>query len=512
MDIKDRLIGRLGGVTEAQASERVSRAEEAAYEDKGEDEPVSGTLRRQGYRTLTGTAIRDLGGVDYAKILDVAWKIYLSNPVAKRSSTIKRDYILGRGLQLQGDGELQAILDGFWGVNKLDARMKKFVLQLFLLGEQMYPVFVKETDGQVRLGYIDPVEIKRVVTHPDNVLEKWAVVLKAREVGTDAWVEPIGERVFRIVRIEEGVGKKEEGETHIGKRVTAQQAILEDWEAAMLKQFGLDKYTGSCFYFSVNDLSNQERGHSDLLQVADWLDQEDAVLFDLADMEQIANFFSFDVTLEGADDNEVKKRAKELRDRPPKKGSVKVHNEKEIWNMHRPDLKQAGSIETAKNLLTYILGGLGLPRHWYGYGDETNRATAQEQSAPTWRSLQTDQDIVRDVILEMLLFARDQAEIAGTYHPKEDDKVLVQMPEMGTRDVEAISRSLNAVATALTMVDVLGLMSRERAMEIWAKVVSELGIEIDPAEEVKKMKEEEGIAEMAEYQLLLKQWRERVNA
>ena len=82
--IGERVIGALGGMTRSQAQEWASRAAEAAYQDAGEDEPPSGTTRTMGYNALTSGAIKDLGGLDYGQVLDAVWKIYLSNPVARR--------------------------------------------------------------------------------------------------------------------------------------------------------------------------------------------------------------------------------------------------------------------------------------------------------------------------------------------------------------------------------------------------------------------------------------------
>ena len=505
MALGERIIEMLGGVTRIEAKEMAARAAEAAYEDMGEDEPVSGTVRKQGYKTLTGQAIRDFGGLDYGKVLSTAWKLFLSNPVAKRYLRVKRDYILGRGIKPHAkDEDLQVILDEFWKGNKLNQRLKKFVLQLFLLGEQMYPAFVRESDGRVRLGYIDPVEIERVITHPENVLEQWAVVVKERQKTTDVWIAREGKRVYRIIREDEGVvdGNGDvRPPKYPGLLVTHEQVELEDWEREMLKTYGLTGYSGSCFYSSVNNLSNQPRGYSDLLQGADWLDQLDTILFALADRENMADYFSFDVTLEGADEDEVKKRARELLRKPPKKGSVNVHNDKESWNLNRPDLKQAGSIESSKTILTFILGGLAMPRHWYGFGDETNRATAEAQGAPTWRTMETEQDEARDMILEMLRFARDQALIAGAWKPKAkgDGEITLPMPEMASKDVAQIAQAMNQVAVALTIaVDTLGLMSVEKASEVWAKVVTELGVEFNPADELKKVRGENEAQELAD--------------
>jgi hypothetical protein len=491
---RESLITHLGGVTETRASERAGRAYEAGYNEGIEDEPVSGTLKRQGYKSILGNAIRNLGGLDHDKVLDTAWKLFLSNPVAGRSMRLKRDYILGSGVTPQADDDdLQTILGEFWRVNKLDGRLKKFILQLHLLGSQCYPAFVRKSDGAVRLGYIDPAQIERVVCHPENVMEKWAVVVKEVQ-GADAWAKRHGKRVYRIIREQESVigdDDRVKSGQHEGKRVTADQAELEPWESEMLKAHNLTEYTGSCFYFSVNELSNQSMGFSDLLQEADWLDQLNAVLFALADREHMADFFSYDVTLDGAGEDDVRKRAGEIRKNPPRKGSVNVHNDKEAWRMDRPDLKQAGSIEASRTLLRFALGGLGLPEHWYAYGNETNRATAEAQGTPTFRSLESDQDNTRAVILEMLYFVRDQAAIAGALSGESVEvEIVLTMPEMTTKDLGAIGQSLGVVAQALLTIESLNLVTRETQAKVWAKFVSEIGVEYNPVEELEKLDEE----------------------
>jgi hypothetical protein len=498
MAILNRVIERLGLTTQALASARAVRAYEAGLNDGGEDEPVSGTVRRQGYRTAM-RGERDLGGLDPEQVLNTVWSLYLSNPVASRAMRLKRDYILGRGLEIQADDDdLQTVLDDFWADNQLDARLKKFVLQLHLLGAQCLPVFVRETDGRVRLGYIDPSQIERVITHPDNVMEKWAVVVKAN-VSTDGWINPSEKRVYRLIRPQDDVveaGKARAG-THQGMRVTAEQADLEQWETAMLQAFALDAYTGSCFYFSVNELSNQEMGVPDLLQEADWLDQLDACLFALADRENMADYFSFDVTLTGADETKIKQRTAEWRANPPRKGSVNAHNEKEVWNLNRPDLKQAGSIEASQTLLRFALGGLGIPEHWYAYGSETNRATAEAQGTPTFRSMENEQDDTRDLILALLYFVRDQAIIAGTLPEQAaDEEITVNMPEMTTKDMTGNAQALAQVSQALLAVDTLGLMTRETKAKVWARFVAECGVEYDPVEELEKVDDEEAEAEL----------------
>ncbi len=494
MAMKDRLIHVLGGVTPRDHAVRIARAIEAAYQDLGEDEPVSGTLKRQGYGTGLSSAVRSLGTLDYDKVLSTAWKVYLSNPVARRALEVKRDYILGQGITIESDEkELQKVLDAFWSDNDLDRRIKEFVLQYRVLGEQCYPVFVRQSDGQVRLGYIDPAQIERVIQHPENALERWAVVLKEAGLG-DEWQQADSRRrVYRIARADRLVADSGEVKParYEGKLVADGQATLEEWEARMLKAYSLSEYTGSCLYFAANAASNQARGYSDLFGVIDWPDILTDVLRALARREQILDYFLVDLLLTGADDNAIATKQRQLNATPPKKASWWVHNEKADLKIVQPDLKQAGSIEVANMLLTFILGGLGLPRHWYGFGDETNRATAEAQNDPTWRTMEQAQDETRDMVLTMGAFARDQAIIAGALKENATDASLdVNMPEMTSKDLQKVTASLAQLGTALAVAEQNAWLSGQTQREVWAKVISEVGVDVSAAEEQERMDEE----------------------
>lgn len=499
--LKARIIGALGGVTRDAHSTAKTRAFEAGHSTAIEDEPPSGDLAKFGYRRASAGSVRNFGGLEYDKVLDTAWRIYLMSPVARRYLQIKRDYEIGSGLKVLADDEqLQVVLDSFVKANKLDERLGMFAFQWHLLGEQMYPCFVNSTDGAVRLGYIDPVEIEKVIQHPENALERWAVVLKIQSTDANEPWRAIhsDNRVFRIVRLDEGADLGDDvvaPPQHAGKLVTHDQVTLEPWEIEMLKAYGLVEYTGSCFYFPRNALSNQPRGYTDLLQVADWLDQGEGVLFDLVDRENLAGYFFIDVAVSGTDPEKIKARTAELSRNPPKKGSINYHTDNEIWNTASPDLKQSGSIETSKEVLAFNLGGLGLPKHWYGSGDETNRATAQAQGGPTWRTMEHDQGEVTDLLLELLEFARDQAEIAGV-GTWEDGDITIVAPEMTTKDTLAIAGAAATLSTALMVAEDRGLMTHEHAIEVWAKLMAEFDIDIDPAKEAKAVNQEQADGEL----------------
>jgi predicted nucleic acid-binding protein len=502
--VGERIIAALGGVTRTRyaASIREARADgfddgksyariQAASKRRKEsrfapddynDDPANATLglRAGGYGYRVGASGEREPGIGWDKNLQAAWDLKQSSGVVDRVGEIRRDYIVSSTIApVAGNDELQSILDEFWRVNRLDIRLSDFVRQWSDYGAQMLTAYVRQADGRVKLGYIDPSAIERVITDPDNALERCAVVVKATSAA-DPWVASYGKRVYRCVReCESGI--------YAGRSVTAEQAqagdSLDEWEYQMLESFGLAEYSGDCFLWVKNADSNQPLGRSDWLQVADTLDQLDSTVFQLGEREALANMIFADVGIDATDDA-VQARASEIRSNPPAPGSVNVHGINETWNLNSPSLQQTASVETAKEQLALALGAVGIPVPWFGRGDETNRATAQAQGDPTWKTLQHDQGIVQAYVLDILDFVRDQAVIAGYYTPVDDagETIDLPMPEMIARDtvaaVSALSALIGAMATALDA----QLVTRDAALEAIGKLLGELGIEMDTAE------------------------------
>ena len=485
-----------------------------------------------GYRRMT--AGKRESGIPFSENLQTVWSLYQSNPIGFRSTELKRDYITGSVHEITfkaNDDDLQEILTAFWENNSLDERIGEFAMQLFLFGGQCYPAFVKRSDGAVKLSYIDPAEIEDVIPHPENSLEMWAVVVKpsfsARE-----WEQNLPYRVYRIIRkdddavIELVVNAQRVGEAlkcnvcggishgdaqycehcntpmtdreteaivkhsaHKGLYVTAEQATLEPWEARMLQAYGLQEYSGSCFYYRANAVSNQVTGFGDLLPVGDFLDQWDGTIFALGERELFRDFFSFDVTMTDADEAQVRERAQSIRRNPPARGAANVHNEKEVWDIFAPDLGQAGSVATSQEQKNNILAGLGYPQAWFGSPSGAHLATLQAQGDPTWRSLKHDQGKIQVMIETFLEFARDQAIIAGAWNTEsldgqlKDKTIVVTMPEMTARDVTQIGAVISTVTAALTIGTQEGWITDEQAQAVYVKVLSELGADIQEVEE-----------------------------
>lgn len=493
MAIKDRVIETLGLVSQKQLQEQLQEATHSAYiagYNDGNDEPPSGTLASYGYRQNSTGGRRD-NKLSWDELVNASWDMYNSNPPADRGLELKRDHILGRGVDVQTDDKgLEEIIASFRKVNRFDLRLREYVLQLFLFGIQCLPVAVRKSDGRVKLNYIDPQQVQDVLAHPFNPTELWAVVIKPME-GLPAWAGGnIPQRVYRIIREDAGYVEGENVFTpNFPERlVTAEQAKLEPWESAMLTSYGLSAYTGSCFYFHVNAVSNQPFGVSDLQRVIYWLGLQDETLLAAADRENSSGYWFTDVEMVGAQPEQVRQRLAELKRKPIQRASINVHNDREKAEIKQPTAS-AASVEVIDALFDYSWGGLGFPRHWYVQGDGTNRATAQEQAGPTEKTLQADQDTVKEAIEIIYTFVRDQAIIAG-YPGLAQGEFKVIMPEVANKNLAALSQMLETLTNTLTTAIQSNFISEETTRDIWAKLLVEFGFEIDPVKEAQKIASE----------------------
>lgn len=487
-------LNYFGLTTQMQSDKRASHAYESGTFDSlsGNDDPQSGTIAAGGFGYMRqGQRGKRTIDKTHDEILNTVWSMYQSNGIAKRALDFYYSAILGRDTQPETpDENLQIILDQFWKRNlENNHNLKRFVIAHALFGELILPVFVREADGRVLLGYIDQgdAEENGIIFHPQNNLERWAVVLKEQD----------GKRkCYRIIREDEGFvfggpGTNEMVQLprHPDKLVTWEQATLENWEIEFLREKGLTEYTGSCFYFDKNNLANQPRGFSDLLQSVDWLDVNDNVLFSLAEREELMNYFSWLVKLTSASKERVSERRAELATSPPMgKGQINIHNDAEEWTPVSFDMKQPGSIAVAGEVKKMALEGTGQPLTWHNEMDTSNRATAERADNPANRALEHEQgDLVKSLIL-ICQFVADQAEIAGFYKPEDNNKITIQVPEIVKSDMVEVSDTFSKTVNGLTVAQFdLKVITRETSAKVVSKIIAEFGVQYNPDEELEEI-------------------------
>lgn len=422
-------------------------------------ESVGISVEEEGFTKLTGDKDRSLSSLTQERMQELAVFLWKSNPLANRIIELPLVYLLAEGVTMSvKDETAQAWLDEFWNdpINQMDVKLPKKVREMSLFGEQCWPVFKNPTNGAVRLGYLDPGLIKEVKTDPDNTEQPIGIITKASGRKRKS-------KKYRII-------------------VPGSENIFGEEAKKIREEFN----DGECFYFNINALSSSSRGLSDLLATMDWLDLYDKALFGEVERWDALRSFIWDVTLRGATEETVKKRASEIE--VPSSGGVRVHNDAETWQAVTPDLQAANGAENARTVRNHILGGSTLPEHWYGGGGDVNRSTAGEMGEPTFKTFKFRQTEWKH-ILETICFYAVYSRLEKTGKIPEDlrdYRPVAQFPELTHRDTSVYAAALQQTVVAVGIAVEKRMMTEETAVSVIGSMISRIGIEINPAEELEQ--------------------------
>ena len=403
-----------------------------------------------GWRSLS-VYQRDLPQVTHEKQLKVAFWLYRHNPIAKRIIEVIQDFVIGPGVQFSAkEPKVEEVLWNFWSDphNGWELRQFQRVSELFLFGEQIYQVFVNEANGHVRLGYIDPLNVEKIILDRDNPEIAREIKLKNRD------------HTLKVIRNDDDPFSETYG-----------------------------RLVGDVFLFQVNKVSNASRGVSELFTLADWLDAYDQFVFQALERANFLTTFIWDISIEGATDEECRLKALQLQQNPPKPGSFRVHNERTKWEAVSPDLSGVDLEQYTKVIRAIIQAGSGVPEHWLGTGEYITKATAQAMGEPTFRRLQAKQRYVKSMFEFMFRFVLDQAIIAGTLSPDLDLTFTVKMPEISKRDLKEGTDTLSKLVQTLSIASEEDWISKDSAKRIFRLSLAEMGFEV--GEEMREKSEEE---------------------
>jgi len=449
------LDGMTGGAVKASFREAAT-----AYDD----DP-----RADEYRRLSAGK-RDLNPVQYQRGQQMAFYLWQRNPLARRMIEILVDFCTGDDYAVKvkiksrgKDGEIkdterydaQAIWDDFADdpVNEFDEGIPETTQDLLINGELAMPTTVNPIDGKVRLGYVDPGNIVEVKLDPRNVRQP--IYIKAQGMDTAQ------DTLLKVCRID----LDPESPTY-------------------------DKMIGEVLYFRINHVVNQSRGHSELLELADWLDALDQFLFDSLDGFRLRNSFFYDLQMDGLTQEQIEAEAKKIT--VPANGSIRVHNEKAKYDVQTPDLKAVEVERALVSFQTFVIGTKGFPAMWFGSGAETNKATAGEMSIPTMKMIRALQRTIRRIIKTVARYVFDQALIAGTLQLAENEYVDVEvtMFDPEKKDTESVGVGLSALVQAMVVAVDNGWMDPNTAKKIVDGMVTRMGVEADTDKKVEDLLDE----------------------
>lgn len=436
--IKERLVAAMfGDVIEKVVQERLPAAS-ASTDDEA------------GWRKLTGDATRTLSGVTQERQIEIAYWLWKNNPLANWIIEIMTAFIVGDGITVEAENEeVKTLLTEFWKhpINNFPLMLEKYVKELGIYGSQCWPKFVSQHSGKVALGYIDPAQIKAVVTDPQNV----KIVIGVTTRGKD----------FRDGRKYKTVLPPE-----------AEEFLSPDAQAWR------DAARYECFYFAINNVTNDPYGTSDLFVIADWLDAYEQFLFDYADKWPLLNTFVWDLMVKDGTKESIEEQMKAF---TKKSGSIYGHNDKVVLEPSTPDLKAVDADEGAKLIRNHILGAKSIPSFWYGGAQDSNIAVSQEMSAPTYKMFSARQRLIIYILTGVLNEVIREADAHGMLTGvTEEEKVFkLNAPEMASKDISKFSTAIQQLTTSLVAAVSSSWIDQETACKLYAFSISLIGYELD---------------------------------
>jgi hypothetical protein len=424
---------------------------------------------------------RDLGSVNEEKQREIAFHLSDTNPHAKRIINMTRDFIVGDSEEWQiqaGHDKIRDLLNAHWNdpINDWGAKLESRVRELGLSGEQCYTAKTGP-DGIVRLAYVDPGFIAAVRRDPKNLEIMTEVILKKDPGEKDKKLKVIN------YDMDEGrmVGIRTDGAGKPTKGFLADGTPFDD-----------TVYEGQCFFWAINKPINATRGRSDLFAMADSLDMLDRFHWNRMERSALINAFIFDITCKGMTKEEIEAYAKNQT--PPRPGSRFYHNEQIEMEAVAPNLNAGDAAEEGRMMRVPVQVGSGLPEHWlFGVGDNANRASAYEMGDPPIRMLTTRQLFVLRMLYRIFRFQVDEANEMGLLSGVPPDKLYdfsMNVPGISSRDMVRASSVLTSVAQALLIGLTQKILSWQRAVEVFAFALSQMGLEVDAEDELKRIEDE----------------------
>lgn len=460
MSIKETLINRFLGGRIQQSAEQLVAAQLPALVETAVQERLpaatAATFDDTQWRRISGNSSRELPVATWQRQVEVCYWLWKTNPLANWIIETLTVFVAGKGFTYTAENEdVKALLDSFYfdPVNRMNLRFKHKNRELSLFGVQCWPVFVAEQTGRVRLGMVDPANIARIYCDPENAEIQIGVQVQIPEIGKT--------RFLRTILI---------GETETVVSETARQMREEQF------------VDGECFLFSINRVSNDPYGTSDIFVLADWLDEYEEFVYNYSRKARKQNAFIWDVTVDGADDKRCQQVAEDYAVKGD--GELRVHNEKMKWEAKAPNLQAIEIKESASVFRNHILGNKSIPEHWYGGGGDMNRNTASESNEPFFALIDDRQELAKEIletIFTYVITRAAEARYAVTSVPQDElFAFAVQKPEVTNKDVTKIAAAIQQIITAMVSASMQGWLDKDNAVKMFAFIIALIGYELDP--------------------------------
>lgn len=379
------------------------------------------------------------------RMVKYARYMYLTNPMAKRIFELLSNFTVGGGAVSfrATDKRVQKLLDSFWNdpINRWPEKLAVRAKELSIYGELCMPVDVNPVTGKVRVKWLSPLDIKECVVDPRNIEIVRSLILRS-----DSYLEkPITISIINYDPIEE-------------------------------------VRTGEAFWYAINKCSDATRGTSDILPIIDWLGLYDEVLFNVNERIAHMSTWLWDVSVAGGTDPEIRKLTRELEAKKIRPGSFRVHNDRIAYMPISPTLVPGDVSEAARMFKVYILGGAGMPEHFFGE-TTSNKSSSAEMSETAFKMFEERQSLWKCIISDMFNFVIDQAIVHQMLPKRVPREFDVIMPRVSKREIQRAGGSILRVAQTLDVALKQNLIDREVARKVFLASIDQMGLDMTFSEE-----------------------------
>lgn len=375
-----------------------------------------------------------------------SYYLYLTNPLAKRLIDLQTAFVAGGDVSIIAeDAEVQAWVDKFWHdkMNNWKMLLPTRVSQLALYGEWVMPVGVQKSTGYTRVGFVNPMDVRDVITDPSNVEDAIKIHVSPTKSSLSLPSEFISMDVVRPI------------------------------DKLRSKHFG--RLNGQVFFFSINKASDAARGTPDLLSHLDFLSQYDTMLYNIKERATHLNSWLWDVLLTDAGETDIQAFLKDFASNPPKPGSVRAHNQKVSWSQIKPELAGTDMVDLTQLFKMHIVGNFGFPEHFTG-SSANGRGMGAATEEPTFKTLQARQDIIRHIIEYIIQFVIDQRSMVDADFARKNQNFIISMPRLTIRDAARVGGAVQRISDALDTAQRNEWLSKEECRTVFLMIADLLGV------------------------------------
>ena len=237
---------------------------------------------------------------------------------------------------------------------------------------------------------------------------------------------------------------------------------------------------GLAFAWFENRPEGAKRGRSELLNILDYIDIHDELLWTDLEISKLLRLFILDISVEGMQSpEEGRRKIEELGlATPPDRPKVICHNEKVEVQLLQGSIAKTASEKLEQIVALNIYGAKGMPEHWRGSGADTNLATAQAQELVPMKRMRRKQSRLLERFHRLVEVSLELRKRAGSLTVESLDFEMSHT-EVGGKDKTRGATVLKDVIFAMTQAATDNLLSREAANAVIVQTIREVGYEIE---------------------------------